>query len=445
MALALWPHQSAVIDAAREALRAGAQSLVLALPTGAGKTRIAVEIVTRTIARGNRVLWLVHRAELVRQAHGALALAGVVAGIIAPWAESTDAPVQVASKATCVARELYPDAEIVVIDECHHTVATEYLALRQRYAQAVTIGLTATPARSDGVGLGTAFESLIAGPQPRELIASGHLVPVTVIAPAATRRTLAAHPVEVMRDHAGEQAIVFCASVAAARALAEEYTTAGMPAACVDGETDDDVRVEMIDQFRAGDLRVLTNFHVLTEGFDAPSASVCILARTIGSAPVYVQACGRVMRSAPGKARAIVYDLCGSSIDLGLLPDSDRVYSLEGAGVSGAKQIEAVRQCKSCGRVFESKKWGRAGCPACGFLDERPPDPKVVKRHMEELKAAHVARCMATQSGENRIEFLRREVAKCRARGHKLGKALFAFRGQFGRYPYKLERQAAGC
>jgi hypothetical protein len=367
--------------------------------------------------------------------------------MIAPWSARTWEPVQVASIQTMIARGIRPDADVVVVDEAHHVVSPEYFRVRSDYSSALVIGLTATPCRMDGVGLGTAFDALVPGPQPRELIAAGHLVPATVIAPSHATDSAADHPVDAYRKFlSGRRAIVFCSSVEAARTLAGEFTLAGIPAACVDGEMDDDKRAQEIERFKRGDLAVLTNMHVLTEGFDCRETSGIILARKVGSEPALIQMTGRGMRCAPGKVDLIVVDLFGSCLALGILPDSDRVYSLDGKGVRSGDCAEGIRQCKSCGRVFLASQWGDAGCPACGFVDKRRRDPRIVRQEMTAIQAAK----LATDSGQAKAEFLRRELRRCacmRKRDGspmKPGAALIAFKSKFHHWPNEATKQAAG-
>ena len=151
-------------------------------PTGSGKTRVATEIVRRSVAKGKRVLWLAHRTELVEQAGRTLVGAGLVVGVIAAsstWTINLDAPVQVASIQTLLARGIYPEADLVVWDECHHCseAAAEWCSLLTHYPRAFVVGLTATPERGDGSGLAPLFESLVVGATVRELTALQHLVP----------------------------------------------------------------------------------------------------------------------------------------------------------------------------------------------------------------------------------------------------------------------------
>ena len=313
----LRPYQERAIEALRASYRSGHRAPVLVLPTGGGKTVIAAAIVAGARQRGHRVLFLAHRAELLAQT--ARTLGGDVRVVQADRDTGPAAsPVVVASVQTVAAprwAERLPPADLVIIDECHHAAAPTWAALAARYADARLLGLTATPQRGDGAPLGDVFDDLVVGASIRELTEAGHLVPCRVYVPAGgdvSGRRLACSPLEAYRRHAGGQrAVVFCSTVEHASEVAERFRTDGVPAGTVTGSTPDDVRARTLAEFRAGELRVLTNVHVLTEGWDDPGCAVAILARSCDAASTYLQAVGRVLRPAPGKDHAVLVDLAG--------------------------------------------------------------------------------------------------------------------------------------
>jgi DNA repair protein RadD len=158
------------------------------LPTGGGKTIVATNLIERAVQRGERVLVLTHRREILQQTslklpieHG-LILAGLNIDL--------ELPVQIASVQTLWARCMrtdkvrLPAANLIVIDEAHHVAAHTWQAIVAEYPNARLIGLSATPCRGDGRGLGNFFDELIVGPQIPELIAAKHLVPTIYYAPA---------------------------------------------------------------------------------------------------------------------------------------------------------------------------------------------------------------------------------------------------------------------
>ena len=187
----LRPYQKDIVDRVAAEIAAGRRKPLIPLPTGAGKTVIAAAIIAKAAAAGRRVLVIAHRREIVAQTVAKLYAAGVDAGIIqAGFPPRPGQPVQVASIQTLHARAIrgsameMPPADILVIDEAHHARAETYQAVIDAYPGAIVIGLTATPCRRDGLGLGNIFDALVECPQVAALVEQGLLVPSRVYAPS---------------------------------------------------------------------------------------------------------------------------------------------------------------------------------------------------------------------------------------------------------------------
>ena len=191
-ALDLRLYQTTAIAQVLAAIEAGQRRVLLTAPTGAGKTVIAVAMIDEEVQAGGRVLFLAHRRELIAQAANKLFAAGVtdLGIILAGHPARPDAPVQVASIATLHCRAVrsrkmeLPQATLVIVDECQHCPAKSYRAILRAYPDAIIIGLTATPCRGDGRGLGSDFGVLVETPQIAELIDLGFAVETRVYAPA---------------------------------------------------------------------------------------------------------------------------------------------------------------------------------------------------------------------------------------------------------------------
>jgi DNA repair protein RadD len=363
----------------RALFAAGCTRALLVAPTGFGKT-----VMIATITKGHlervpegRILIIVHRRELVRQTVAKLRRGGMEVGVIQGDEHCVDAPVIVASLATLLSRGTRPEATLVLWDEAHHCPAVSFRKVFASYPDALHIGVTATPQRSDGKPLGDMFEALIEAATIRQLTEAGWLVPSEILAPADTRSELSMHPVAAYQKHTpGRSAVVFGSSVAHARLLADEFNAAGIRAACVDGETDDEIRDDVLARFESGELDVITNCFVLTEGWDCPRAEVCILARASENVGTYLQMVGRVLRPAPGKRVATVIDLRGV-VHLHGLPDEDRAWSLVGPACRRTEAITALRRCTECLAVFRPA----VACPRCGARHETVEKiPRVLKR-----------------------------------------------------------------
>lgn len=375
----LRPYQERAVTALRAAYQRGRRAPLLVAPTGAGKTIIAAYVIQSAAALGNRSLFVAPRRELIGQTVRKLADAGIWDVRVIQAANDTgrpDAPVIVGSIQTLILPRWLgrlPNADLVIADEAHHMAATNWSKLAGAYPTARWLGLSATPERADGKALGDIFDDLVVAASVRELTEFGNLVPCRVFAPPIELDVaeLALDPVSAYQQHgAGSLAVVFCVTVEHATRVAADFNAAGVPADIVTGTTRAAIREQTLQRWRSGDIRVVTNCGVLTEGFDLPALQTCILARRFGHPGLFLQCVGRALRPAPDKTRATVIDLCGSVHKHGL-PDMDREYSLEGKPISSVTR-DAIRQCPSCGAVFLA---GATACPQCGAeLPRRPAE-----------------------------------------------------------------------
>jgi superfamily II DNA or RNA helicase len=409
----LRPYQHRAIDDLRNAYRSGARAPLLVAPTGAGKTVILAAITASATARGRKVLILVHRRELIHQASSKLAAAGVEHGIIAAGVQRADAPVQVASVQTLVRRLATIDWDpcLIIIDEAHHAAAGSWSSILGHWPGALRLGVTATPCRLDGRGLGDSFDALIEGPSVQMLTSAGYLSPARIFAPpivadlsqlrrragdyandqaaaAMTRPTVtgdAIHHYHRLAD--AQQAIAFCCNVAHAESVRDAFATAGISAALLMGGTAD--RDGVVAAFASGIIRVLVTVDVVSEGFDIPAASVAILLRPTQSLGLYLQQVGRVLRPAPGKDAAIILDHVGNVTRHGF-PDQIRQWSLEHGAkrADGSQPAPSVRTCSQCFAAFRPAPQ----CPVCGAdcVPEQRRPMQQVDGDLKELKRIDV-------------------------------------------------------
>lgn len=432
----LRPVQERAIDAVRMSMRR-VRRVLLCAPTGFGKTAAASELIRRSVSRGRRVLFIVHRREIVRDTARRLAAIGVATAVVmADEPAPANEPVLVCSIQTLHARKHRPPADLIIWDECHHCAARTYREIASHYPDAYHLGLTATPERADGTGLSDMFDKLVVGATTAELVNAGLLAPCDVVGSATREKSLADDPLAAWQRHAaGRRTIVFATNVAHGESIRDAFVAAGIPTGFVCGATPMRERDATLDQFARGDVLVLVNVYVLTEGFDAPATEVCLLARGCGSAATFLQMVGRVLRTAPGKTRALLIDLCGSYVQHGL-PTDEREFSLEGKPISTKLPPLAIRQCPECAAAFRPTA-PPAMCPACGY--EFPPAEAPAVEIRSLVRAAPGAGASIDQQ---RAAW----AAICRtgaARGYKPGWAAHQFKARFGFWPPRSFPRAA--
>ena len=284
-----------------------------------------------------------------------------------------------------------------VVHNCHHAVAGSWLRVLNHWPKARVLGVTATPARLDGRGLGTVFEKLVIGPSMGDLVAHGFLAPCDVYAPPVVADLngmhtrlgdFDKHEVQVRMDRPaitgdcvehysrltpGKLGIAFCSSVEHARHVAEAFSAAGFPSESIDGSMSDFARDSLLARFSAGEIRVLTSCEIVSEGFDLPECEVAVLLRPTQSVTVYLQQVGRVMRPADGKGLATILDHVGN-VERHGLPDAKREWSLDAKRKS--PKAPPIRRCPACFAVFAPA----AVCPQCGYVFVAEPRAPIAHR-----------------------------------------------------------------
>lgn len=450
-------YQEQTNEEVRRRWREGCRKPLVVSPTGSGKTFMGCLIVDGAIRKGRRVLWLAHRRELIKQASKSMLEIDVPNhGIILAGEERRpQEPIQIASVQTLAARpEDCPPADIVVVDEAHHAAAETWLDIMRVYPRAeLILGLTATPERGDGKSLGKlkradgteveAFDALISVVSIAELQRLGHLVPCTVVAAPKYQKGLYQTPLESVAkygkryDGKARQVVVFYGTVQEAQEGAEQFRRAGYTAACVDGKMPAEWRENALAKYAAGEIQILTNVMCLTEGWDAPLAELCIIARGCSSSSMWLQIIGRVLRTsaATGKRDCVVDDLRGA-VHVHGLPEEERVYSLHGRGITRSAEARIpLAQCTACGACFKS---GPPRCPLCGGAMPKPDNKAKVQR--SEGRVATVDNI--TSRAEKRAYF-DELVARARARNWNPKAIGVQFKIRFGHWPAWVPGRAA--
>lgn len=391
VSIKLRSYQSKGIAEIKSKFAQGFKKICLVMPCGAGKTRMMEHMASEAEKRNKHTIFLVHRRELISQAAETFREDKIDFGIIAPGYPMLYRAIQIASVQT-ISRRLNKIIvpELVIPDECHHSVARTWKTCFDYWPDAYLVGLTATPARLGGQGLGDVFDNLVIGPTARDLIQQGHLCGYKYYAPPqvadfegvkikmgdfdSEEIEIRVNKPKVIGDAIehyvklanGKQAIVYCASILHSQNTATAFQEAGIVAKHIDGTTPAAERDQAIEDFRAGKITVLCNRDLIGEGFDVPSMEVVILLRPTQSLTLYIQQSMRPLRPDRNNffKEAIILDHVGNVFRHGL-PDAEREWTLE--GVSRSKRGEAsavgVRQCPNCFMCHEPAPI----CPICGY------------------------------------------------------------------------------
>lgn len=404
---ALYDHQKDLVARVWRHIEAGRRRPCLVAATGFGKTILMAEMICHHRAEGGSVLVLAHRRELITQSAAKLHKAGIDHGVIlAGMPTRPGERVQVASVATLHARAVrgsaldMPRATMVIVDEAHHVRARTYRQILEAYPEAIIVGLTATPARADGRGLGNVFDVLVEGAPISQLISGGYLVGTKVYAPSIPDLAgvkiergdyvegqlaekmdtpkLVGDAVTHWHRHAeGRPTVVFATTVAHSLHTRDEFRRSGVLAEHIDGGTPTAERDHILAQLAAGKIDVICNCAVLTEGWDQPQVSCLVLLRPTRSVSLYRQMVGRVLRPYPGKTDALILDHAGAIFEHGFVEDpvewslreDKRAESLTQKQRREKQRVRSLVACPECSGV----RWQGDGC-SCGWR----PTPKAL-------------------------------------------------------------------
>jgi len=453
-AVTLRPYQADADARVRERIRAGARNVLVVGPTGMGKTVFAAHVIVGAVRKGRKALFLAHREELLDQCYGKLRSFGLAEshlGVIAASRKSLrrpQAPVQIASVGTLVNRRV-PPADLVFIDEAHHANAKSYRDILARYPEACVLGLTATPCRADGKGLGEVFSELVPVVSFAELVTEGFLVAPRVFSTreppdlsgvktshgdyasaqlgvAMNRPQLVGDIVDHwVRRAEGRTTVVFAASVEHSLAIVERFREAGIAAEHLDGKTVKDERTAILGRLASGATQVVANMGVLCEGWDLPRCKCVVLARPTKSLALALQMMGRGLRPWDDVS-ALLLDHAGAVVTHGF-PQDEREWSLDGTTRRGGSRV-SVRTCPSC---FAALPGGTAVCSECGhvFEAEERGGPEQVPGELIEIAPR------AKVSMDERVAAYAAILSEGVARGRKVGWCRHRYQERFGIWP----------
>jgi DNA repair protein RadD len=406
--IVLRPYQEDAVDRIRAAFRHHFHEhrhnpnrkrlrVLFVLSTGGGKTVIFAFIVYAASDKGLRVVVIAHRREIIEQISQALDRMGIQHGLVAPGKTPTDDLVQVGMVQTLAKRiekGLVDEPDFLIIDEAHHAVTGSYSKITEQWKKCKILGVTATPERLDGKGLGQSFDVMVQGPAMSILIEAKYLAAYDYLAPpsaldlsdvktrggdfavddlekAMMESTIVGDAVQHYSKFLdGRPAVCFCVTRAHARSVAEQFSAAGWNAASIDGTMSAADREDLIASLADGRLHVLTSCELISEGVDVPVCAGAILLRPTKSLAMYLQQIGRALRPKPDGSAAVVIDHVGNVHRFGM-PCSDRDWSLDGK--AGKCKGPDVTSCEVCFKTFPKSMACKLAENCLGVDDEACP------------------------------------------------------------------------
>jgi superfamily II DNA or RNA helicase len=440
----LYPFQQTAKQRVYEARQTGAKAILLQLPTGAGKTVVSADIIRE---HPGAAVAIAHRQEIVVQISLALARNNLRHKIIGPPAVARSCTNQhlaelgrnyvdpsnklaVAGVDTLIRMRAEPwfnQVTMIFQDECHHLLRkNKWGRAASMFPNAWLLGVTATPCRADGMGLGLhadgLFEVMIEGPSGRALIDAGWLSDYKIFCPLSDvmlkdvplaadgdyskpKLSAAVHKSHIVGDvvknylkfASGKRGITFCVDVKAAVEQAQAYRDAGVKAEVVSAKTPDILRASLLRQLKQGTILQLCNVDLFGEGMDVPAIEVISMARPTASYSLYAQQFGRSLRILEGKSHAIIIDHVGN-VERHRLPDTPRFWTLDRRDrKTQAKGSDIpIRTCPECLGAYQATA---LSCPYCGCTPTPTSRsaPEFVDGDLFELDEA----CLARLRGES--------------------------------------------
>ena len=391
-------YQKKLIDDLRTSMEQGHKNVMVQSPAGSGKSITMAEIAKRITRHHQRILFVVHRRELVRQIKDTFSSWGVDMNFCKVYM------VQTASRRL---KKLITPSYIFV-DEAHHSLAKTYRKIFDHFNDAHVIGFTATPWRLSGKGFKSVYDDLVLGPKIDWLIKHHYLSPYTyysvnLIDQKALKKSSTGDYTQKSIENAGKniiygdiienykrfangtKTIIYSYSVQSCKRIAKEFNKNKIPAREVDGKTNKNVRQQSMKDFKSGKIRILVNADLYGEGVDIPDCQTVIMLRPTQSLSLFIQQSMRCMRYQPSK-HAIIIDQVANYTRFGL-PDADRKWTLEdrskhpqrdGQTVDGP----AIKTCPECFGVIRAEL---VTCPLCGH-DFSVEIRKIKQKKEQELQ-----------------------------------------------------------
>jgi DNA repair protein RadD len=464
-------YQTEGIDRLRESLRSGKKRPLLVMATGSGKSIVMSKIIQSVVENGKKVLWIVHRRNLVSQMKETLLdMFGVEAGVIMAGVEpDLDKPVQLTTIQSYSRRlnldtlrynQFFVRSDVVMADEAHRCVSKSYRDVLDLYEDKIIIGCTATPCRADSRPLGDVFDDLVPVSSVKELTRDGFLAPARYFVPKhieldGVKMAMGDYQVKSLAEKTNQKhligdivenwlkigenrkTLVFCVNVKHAIAVCDAFNAAGVPAAHLNARSSDDERDEVFERMNDGRITVITNVAIYQEGLDVPDVSCVVMARPTKSLGLYRQCCGRGLRPSDSAEDCLILDH-GNVIETHGLLDWDMEWSLDGKERAWSKptreQTKKLVRCRACGLTFE----GSRVCPDCG-TECRSFGKKIetIDAELQELKPEKGS----VEEKRVFLGMLKKWVPRQKNPNPK--RIIGAFRGRYGVFPHSSYKDVA--
>lgn len=380
----LRPYQNDLINRITKSMCTNHRHIIVQSPPRTGKTVVMAEIARRTTLKSNRVMFIIHRKEVLEQAISTFKEQGVNSKL------ATMGLVQTLYRRV----DKLPEPQLILIDEGHHALAKSYQKIINKFNKAYILFFTATPRRTGRQQLDKIADDIIIGQSIRELTNNGFLAPFRYFQPPndfdskllkrsstgdyttqsmdnAMNSKIYGHIVkQYQRIAPDKQAVVYTYSIDSAKKVAEEFNRAGISAKEVDGKTSDIERDNTVKDFKKQRLKILVNVNLFTEGVDLPNVDCVIMARPTTSLALYLQFSMRCLNPREGKT-AIIIDHANNVQKFGY-PDDDRdwrqaiVSGAKGEATAAVNQGTVIITCDYCFAVVKVSEVKNGKCPLCG-------------------------------------------------------------------------------
>lgn len=390
MKFPLYDYQAKVVNEVFDLINKGTHKILCQLPTRAGKSLVATAIIEHYLAKKEKVWFLVHTNVLLDQMSEELTTHEIKHGVISPRCGEIRYRCQIISKDTLnnrykkMQQRGWTGPKVIFIDECHLVKGSVYMNLLKQFPDAILIGLTATPIRLDGKGFDDLFDHLLIGPSIKELQDKKRLCLIDTYATEfdssgmhsrggdftvedilekVDKPKVLANIVKHWEEKAkGKKTLTFCASIAHAEHMAEEFNKAGYPSIAVSSQDDAQTIKNKVNAYYAGKYINLVSVQLFIMGFTVKDCECIIQTRPTQSLMIYMQTVGRGMVYLPGK-KLINLD-CVNNIERHGLPEADREWKLTGKPQKKKKDQSELKRCVAC--LKPTPKVEKT-CQWCGF------------------------------------------------------------------------------